>query len=172
MTEKILFAEKQKYNKWWIIIMIFGLVGLAIFAIVQQVVYEKPFGNNPMSNNGLYALFVFSILFTFLFWKFSLETRITESGVYVRFFPFHLKFQYYNWQTIRKAYLRKYDPISEYGGWGYRMGIFGKGRALNIAGDQGLQLEFTNGKKLLIGTEKSHEMQDVLQKMNLQNEHA
>lgn len=41
----------------------------------------------------------------------------------------------------------------DYGGWGIRYGR--KGKAFNVFGSRGLQLEFTNGKRLLIGSQKT-----------------
>ena len=69
------------------------------------------------------------------------------------------------WEEIKKVYVRNYDPISEYGGWGLKGGFFWnkeKGKCVNISGDIGLQIEFKNGKKLLIGTQKKEEATSVL----------
>ena len=54
------------------------------------------------------------------------------------------------------VYTRTYSPMREYGGWGIRFGKSGK--AYNIKGDEGLQLVFKNGKRLLIGSQKSQEL--------------
>jgi len=56
--------------------------------------------------------------------------------------------------------VRKYKPLLEYGGYGIRG--FGNNRALNISGNTGLQLVFKDGRKLLIGTKKGHEMIEML----------
>jgi len=45
------------------------------------------------------------------------------------------------------------------------LGLFGKGRALNMSGNMGLQLELKDGKKLLIGTQKFEELEQLLQKI-------
>jgi len=58
--------------------------------------------------------------------------------------------------------LRGYSPISEYGGWGMRYSLSGKGRALNVSGRTGVQLVFKDGKKLLIGTQKADDIMQVL----------
>jgi hypothetical protein len=63
---------------------------------------------------------------------------------------------------LTKSYVRQYSPIAEYGGWGLRLGLFGKGQAYNVSGDKGLQLEFTTGQRLLIGTNKPEELNTVL----------
>jgi hypothetical protein len=67
-----------------------------------------------------------------------------------------------------KCYVRKYNAIAEYGGWGWRLGLFGKGTAYNISGNEGLQLEFINGKKLLIGTQKLEALSGIVEKYFLQ----
>jgi hypothetical protein len=66
---------------------------------------------------------------------------------------------------LTKSYVRQYSAITEYGGWGLRLGLFGKGQAYNVSGDKGIQLEFTNNKKLLIGTNKAEELTAVLKKI-------
>ncbi|MBQ4803289.1 hypothetical protein J8L88_10555 [Aquimarina sp. MMG015] len=76
-----------------------------------------------------------------------------------------MKFIQYDWGSIKQLYIRKYDPIYEYGGWGIRMNIRGKGKAFNISGNIGLQLEFLNNKKLLIGTNKPEKLSEALKKI-------
>ncbi len=87
---------------------------------------------------------------------------IKTDGIYVKFFPFHMSFRHYPWDQIHKSYVRKYNPILEYGGWGLR-GL-GKNRALNVSGNQGLQLELEGNKRLLIGTRKPDELNNIIHK--------
>ncbi|APZ48188.1 hypothetical protein BW723_16255 [Polaribacter reichenbachii] len=83
--------------------------------------------------------------------------------MYYQFFPFHLKLKLIAWQDISKAYVRNYSPISDYGGWGLKGGwSSAKGKAINVSGDVGIQLELKTGKKLLIGTNKESEAKRVL----------
>lgn len=93
-----------------------------------------------------------------------LTTRISSEGIFVKLFPFHLTFRYYPWKMISKTEVRQYSPIKEFGGWGYRWG-FG-GTAMNISGNMGLQLELTDGKKLLIGTQRPDDLRAVLNRLN------
>ena len=66
---------------------------------------------------------------------------------------------------LTKSFVRQYSPLTEYGGWGLRLGLFGKGTAYNVSGNKGLQLEFTDKKKLLIGTNKPDELSETLNKI-------
>lgn len=123
----------------------------------------QPFGDKPMNNTGLLISTAFTILLTYMFFSFRLQTLIKTDGIYVRFFPLHLRFKHYSWNSISKAYIRQYAPIKEYGGWGLRSGNMGT--AFNVSGNQGLQLEFTSNKKILIGTGNPDELKKVLQQM-------
>lgn len=165
MEETNLFSETQKFKQWWIWLILIGINGLFLYSIYQQVICGKPFGTNPASNAGLFLSLGVSLTFSILFSFIQLETRIKNDGIYVKFFPFQVSYKRYTWDQLTKCYIRQYNPIGEYGGWGFRMGLFGKGRAFNVSGDMGLQLEFTNNRKLLIGTAKPAELLDVLTRM-------
>ena len=96
---------------------------------------------------------------------FKLSTRIDEYGIHYKFFPFHLSFKTIKWSSITNAFIRNYDPIGEYGGWGLKGGALwnsSKGKAINVSGDLGNQLELKDGKKLLIGTQKKFEAENII----------
>lgn len=162
MSNEVLFTERQKFKQWGLWLILLSINGLFLYGIYKQVIGGQSFGNRPMSNSGLLITTGLTILLTVLFINFRLDTMIKKDGIYVRFFPIHLKFKYYSWDTLTKSFVRRYSPIKEYGGWGLRFGLSGKGTAFNVSGDQGLQLEFTNHKKLLIGTNKPLELTEAL----------
>lgn len=165
MSKEILFTEKQKFNQWWVWLILLAINGLFLYGVFRQVVGGQQFGTNPMSNTGLLIATGLTIALTILLLNFRLDTIIKKDGIYVRFFPLHLKFKHYNWSKLSKSFVRKYSPITEYGGWGLRLGIFGKGTAYNVSGNRGLQLVFTDNKKLLIGTHKPDELTETLKKI-------
>ncbi|MBJ2175825.1 hypothetical protein JBL43_16340 [Aureibaculum sp. A20] len=67
------------------------------------------------------------------------------------------------WNDISKVYVRKYNAITEYGGWGFRGYIFKTGgKAFNVMGNKGIQIVLKNGKKMLIGTQKEVEAERIL----------
>ncbi|HRG67359.1 MAG: hypothetical protein JNL65_09655 [Saprospiraceae bacterium] len=159
------FKEKQKFTQWWFWLLIIGITCLFLFGLYQQLILKIPFGDNPTSDSTLVLISLIPILIIILFLISKLETEINELGVSYKFYPFHLSKKTIPWESIDKAYIRKYNPITEYGGWGFRLGLFGKGRALNMSGNMGLQLELKDGKKLLIGTQKFEELEQLLQKI-------
>jgi hypothetical protein len=165
MDNEILFTESQKFKQWWLWMILLGINGLFLFGVYKQVIGGQQFGDKPISNTGLLITTGLTLLLTFLFINFRLDTIIKKDGIYVRFFPFHMTFKHYNWNSLTKSFVRQYSAISEYGGWGLRLGLFGKGAAYNVSGNKGLQLEFNNNKKLLIGTNKPDELTEALNKI-------
>lgn len=160
METRALFTEKQRFNQWWIWVILIGINGIMIYGLIQQIVFKKPFGDNPASDSGIiFGAFMCSLILA-VFLSFSLETRIYKGGIAVRFFPLQLKTRYFAFDDIASMEIREYKPIMEYGGWGIRG--FGSNRALNVRGKIGLQLLFKNGQKLLIGTQKGEELEKIL----------
>lgn len=151
MKTTIRFTETQRFKQWWLWLLLIGLSAGTIFSLIYQIMYKQPIGNNPMSDTGLVITSALIILLNALFFAFKLETRMDEDGIHVRFFPFHIKYRTYRWSDVAECKTRQYSPIGEYGGWGLRG--WGDNRALNVSGNQGIQITFKNGNKLLIGTQ-------------------
>jgi len=166
MNDEILFSERQQFRQWWIWLRLLGINGFFLFGVFQQVFGGRQFSDRPISNAGLLFSLGLSLLLTALFFNLRLETQIKKEGIYFRFFPFHLSFKEYPWDKISKLFVRQYNSIGEYGGWGLRLGLFGKGKAYNVSGNKGLQIVFTDNKKLLIGTKKPDELSDTLKKLS------
>ena len=166
MESETLFSENQRFSQWWLWLLLIGINSITLYGVIQQVIFGKPYGDRPGSDAELLIVAAITGLILVLFIVLKLETRITKDGVYARFRPFHQAFKYYSWASLSKSYVRKYSAIMEYGGWGLRFGFAGKGSALNVSGNKGLQLVTIEGKKLLIGTRKPEEITETLKKLN------
>lgn len=147
------YKEKQNFRQWWIWIVFVGLLVAAVVDYTTQSTTSDSFG----SYFGLTILFLMALLM----WFTKLETKINEKGIYIRFFPFIIKWKQFYWENITKAYIREYKPIKEYGGWGIK-GFSTRNVAYNISGNKGLQLEMKNGKKVLIGTKNQDKLLNYL----------
>lgn len=163
MNNETLFTEKQKFTQWWLWVILIGLNGIFIYAIFKQVIGGQPFGDKPSSNESILFLAGLFFLITIFFFSIRLNTIIKKNGIYLRLAPFHRQFKHYTWDSLAKLYVREYAPLREYGGWGIRFGR--NGTAYNISGNKGLQLEFKDNKKILIGTNKPEELAEVLSKI-------
>ncbi len=152
-----IFKEEQRFTQTWLIIIIVISLIVTLAIILKEI--------DKLTTSEIIISIGTIILASGLILLFKLTTRIDEKGIHYKFFPFHLKFKTVFWNDIENAYVRTYNAISEYGGWGIRGGTLwykAKGKAINISGNIGIQLELKDGKKLLIGTNKKEQAQDVL----------
>lgn len=156
------FKEEQQFTQLWLLV----LLALCLIVPVTLIIKEYTQQNSTMSSTEfIFVLLGIVASFAFIF-IFKLTTRIDEYGIHYQFFPFHFSLKKIAWSEINKAYIRTYDPIGEYGGWGFKSDLLWnrkKGTAINISGTIGIQLELKNGKKLLIGTKKEREAKHVLE---------
>jgi hypothetical protein len=153
------FYEMQKFRQWWIWLLLILIGSLFILAFFIQVINGQDFGNNPMSDWGIITG---CILYSFFIWFFvilKLETTIHPAGIGYRFFPFHRKVRSICWEEIQNIYVRQYSPLGEFGGWGLR------GGAYNVSGNMGIQIEFKNGKTLLLGTRKPEQARNAIHEL-------
>ncbi len=171
--EKVLFREEQKYRQPWVwLIIVPAVAGALIYftwGINQQVIHDKPFGENPLPDAGLIIVAAFSILITvgltILFYTMKMVTEIRSSGIYFRYPPLMRKFKFISRDAIESYQVRNYKPIKEYGGYGIRVKLKSSGTAYNVRGKIGLQLVLKNGDKILLGTQRKEAIGLAMSKM-------
>ncbi len=162
---RIYFEEiqPQKGNLAFMILLALTVIGFSSLYF---------FGNNDEEDAraliyvGTGLSLVFIILF-FVFRKMRLETAITQSGIYFRYPPFQNKFHKISLSEIRNWEVREYNPVKEYGGWGFKKQ--GKPRNKNtgymISGKTALFLNLKNGHEILIGTQRKDAMIYAMRKI-------
>lgn len=99
-----------------------------------------------------------------LLWFMQLETKINNQGIYYRYHGWHFSMRHIPWDQIDVCYTRQYSPMWEYGGWGIRW-RWGKGRAFNVAGNQGLQVVLRDGSRILFGTQAPELIEQALKEL-------
>ena len=143
------------------------MVGIFVYLTVSQLILQRPVGTHPAPDYLLVLFLLIPIGLIVLFYFTRLETEIRRDGIYFRFPPFIRKTRIYRLEDIKQCYVRKYNPIMEYGGWGYRMAGKKSGTAFNVSGNMGVQIELKNGKKILLGTKKPDEIREALKKAGI-----
>ena len=137
------------------------VTGMAWYGFIQQIVLKKPFGSNPAPDAVMIMIWaIFGVLFPFLFYSLRLITEVRYDGLYIRFFPLQFHKHKISLGEIKKYEIRTYSALKEYGGYGIRYGKNGK--AYNVSGNRGVQLEFQDGKRLLIGSQRPEELVSAL----------
>lgn len=155
-----LFEEVQRFSQWvvWAILII--VFAVSFIGMIIEILQKDSISISDIFPICFFVLIFFSIFALLFFTK--LHTEICKTGITTKFLPLQ-KRKTYLWSEIRNIYVRKYSPIKEFGGFGLRGTK--KNRALNTYGNWGLQLEFKDGKKLLIGTQQPDQIELVLKKM-------
>jgi hypothetical protein len=155
MYKESSFFEIQKFTQWYIWLLI--LLPVAAFVVAFLLSPNASYQETEW-RVGAVAIFLAIVLFG----SFKLTTKVNSKGVFVQFFPIHFKEKAFLWKDIKSTEVKTYAPIIDFGGWGVRYSITGKGMAYNVSGDKGLQLELNSGKKVLIGTQKPDELSQYI----------
>ncbi|HNS17448.1 MAG TPA: hypothetical protein PKH94_10065 [Bacteroidales bacterium] len=160
------FKETQRFRQPWVWLIV--LLTAAIIAFFFVTMFAQDGSTTAEDKAPVFILILIPLILIgscALLLITKLETEIRRDGIHYRFPPFINRTRIQRWEDIKEYRVRKYSPIGEYGGWGYRMGGKKAGVAYNISGNMGLQLELKNGKKILLGTRKPTELEDVLKKV-------
>jgi hypothetical protein len=149
---EILFEERQKFNQWWLWVILLVLPLLSII---------------PFNSDGInYNYVLISIAIPLIFYFFELRTFVTKEGLHYQFFPFHFKKHLIKLDEIEKIEALQYKPLGDYGGWGIRYGF--KGKAYNISGNKGVKVHLTNKRNILFGSQKHNGLAQTLKKIKKQ----
>ena len=162
MTDKnseILFEEVQSRTSRQTVGFFITVSVIVFAALVINIMLQKGIA----TSFTYFLITILTILIVLnLILPSNLTTQIRRDGIYVRFSPFRPSFTKFAWNDIEDVYLRNYDAVSEYFGWGYRLGPNGIGYI--VGGNVGIQIILKNGNKVLITTQRPQEVKDVLQK--------
>ena len=152
-----MFSEQQRFRQWWLWSLILIAPGISVWAVIQQVVIGFPFGDNPAPDYLLMTLLIVvgGGLPLFMYTA-GLDTEVGDSGLYLRFRPFHFRRLRFDFSSIVIVEPHTYSPLKDYGGWGIRYG--GNGKAYNVSGNKGVLLKFEDGRTLLIGSQRHEEL--------------
>ena len=152
----MLFQERQRFNQWWIWLLLIGITLIPVYGIYRQILKGHAFGDQPMSDWGLIVFLLFMLLFDLFFYLMQLRTQIDSTAIHFRFFPFLRRA--FRWSDIAAAQVIDYGFV---GGWGIRLATR-YGTVYNVRGSKGLLLKFKNGKQICIGTQKEEALKKVI----------
>lgn len=151
-------AQKLPPFLWWILL---PSTALMTYGFYQQLILERPFGSQPMSDTWMVLVWlIFGVALPIFLYVLELRTEVRDDGIHARFYPLPA-FKPIGYDQIARSYVRQYRPIMEYGGWGLRFSR--NGTAYNMRGTEGVQLELETGKKVLIGSQDAAGLQRAIE---------
>jgi len=156
-----LFHEEQRFTQWWVWLIILVGIAPAWYIWWKQVVLREASGSDPTSEWTAWIVWLGAgVLLPVFLASMRLVTQVRHDGIYLRFIPFHWRWVRIEPERIKGVQARTYNPLLEYGGCGIRYGA--RGKAYTISGNRGVELEFANGRTLLIGSQRAEELASVI----------
>ena len=162
MKGKLIFEETQTFPgtfPWYLV------VSVCLLIITGSSVAFMMGANEPESVIALLSAIVGIGVVLIILSTSKLIVSMDEQAIYYRYPPFINSEKTLRREDIQEIFIRKYKPIWEYGGHGYRYRMR-SGRALTITGNIGLQMILSNGKKILLGTQKKELLEAALKRLN------
>lgn len=151
------YREVQRLSQLWVWLLVVAGSAFAWYAFVYQVIVGSEVGNRRAPDWLVVIIWLLVGLgLPLLICSSRLVVEVRGDGLYFRYYPFHRRFHRIAFEEIAKVEARTYRPILEYGGWGIRWGRGGK--AYNVSGKRGVQLELTNGSRILFGSQRADEL--------------
>ncbi len=161
MAPGIFFEETQPFRQRGMEFLLLVVNTFLVLAYIAAVFFTG--APREETHYGLLACIALSAIATLVMKNTKLITQITAEGIQVRFSPVQRHFVLYRWEDVEQAFIRTYNPVTEYGGWGLRLGP--SGSAYIAAGNVGLQLVLRDNFKILIGTGQGNALAEVLQRL-------
>ncbi len=157
MNQSLKYNELQRRLPLWVYVILSGLNISYIYSFVYMP--EQWFVDGVIKTDLIISL-ALMFLVNVLAFVVRLEIMVSNDDIRYRFWPFHLAYRIISKNDIKKCYVRRYNPVFEFGGWGIRG--WKNNRAYSLSGRFGLQLELNTGRKILLGTRNPEALRSFL----------
>ena len=178
-NRSIFFEIQKQYGAIvWIVLAGIAAVSFSIMLVFydQWEGIQKEFSKNQLLLIGGLISALFIGLY-YLFLNMRMETKVDCEGISFRYPPFMNKFQLIRFDEIENLEVCEYNPIKDYGGWGYRKPAHYTHKQLKalkykrpqhfaytIKGKTGLRIKFKSQKIILLGTQRKEALEYELKK--------
>ena len=167
MQGDILFLEIQKFTQTWIWVL---LSAATVVTVVSQYVSLRrlPATGSALKRRVLLVLPLCLLTGVWALMLMSrLETKVRPDGLFVRFVPFQFRQQQIDLKDVTSVQAVQVSPVTMYGGWGMRFGA--GGRAYLVSGNDGVRIDYRDGRHLFIGSAKAEQLQKAIETIHPSN---
>lgn len=154
------YKEQQSFRYTWGYWICLTIALFFVYGCWQQLILQQPYGDKPAPDLLLVLLTLLLLSLVTVLHFSSLQLRLEQDSLAVRFTPFFWRWRQHQWHEIQSCEVVTYSPLAEYGGWGIRGSK--RNRCYNVSGNQGLRIRLKNGASLLIGTQQAQPIQSWL----------
>lgn len=167
----VLFHEEQRFRQFWLWILLLSVSVICTIAVtVAMFELAKRYGGIfAVTGEDRWAFLGFLVGFTgalgvpLLFYFLRLTTTVRPDGLFIQFFLPHLHPRRISLDNVVSVKAVTYHPIAQYGGWGIR--YTWKGKAYNVSGNRGVRIDYSNGRHLLIGSQRPEELASAIRRI-------
>lgn len=153
------YNESQSYKGTWVIYLLL-MIEIPSFIFAAVLAFNSGKSNaESMMGIGIMLLIMVGVFVGLL--SFRLKLRIDDKGVHYNFPPLINKLRTIPKSNIQEIKVIKYNPISDFGGWGLKGNSTTK--AYSIIGNMGLLIDLGEKKKIMIGIQKDKELKAFLE---------
>lgn len=157
---KKLFTEEQKFRQWWFWLLLTGIFLLVVIGNYNMLISQDR--NHPQFERGVaIATIIIPILNLLFFYIYSLQTVITEEGIYYRWRPFRKKYTVIRWSNLHKVTVK--DRLLRGLGAKYQLGY---GWTHKVNGKKGVEIE-SGGNRVWLGTQRLEAFLYALEKAGI-----
>ena len=155
--EHATFREVQRFRQPLLLLVIAAVAAPFWYLVVAHFVFGAAV---EASGELVVVVWVLAgVLLPALLVAARLVTEVAPRGLRLRFPPFVTR--EVPFAEIRRVQPPTYRPLREYGGWGIRWGRGGK-RAYNVSGREGVEVELTDGRTVIVGSQRPDELAEAI----------
>jgi hypothetical protein len=163
MNQQPLYQEVQQFRSIWLIALIGGISLLGWVGFIQQIILGEPFGDKPAPDVFIWIIWILiGIGVPAYFWRTRLVVDVYDDHIHIQ----HISLirRDIAMSDIQSAEAIKYNPIRDYGGWGYRRLLGKNSVAYNVSGNEGVRLTLRGaGHDILIGSQHAAELASAIE---------
>jgi hypothetical protein len=150
---KPLFCEKQRFRQTRVRVLTAIPPMAMLLLAIWQVGLGHPWGKEPMSNGSVIGWTIFLFCFYVLLNTAKLVTEVRPGELNIRLLGRRYTIAL---RGVTSTRVVTFDAVRDWGGYGRRSNS--RGRAYIAGGNRGVELEFTIGGVVLIGSERPDEL--------------
>ncbi|OCW96164.1 hypothetical protein [Alishewanella sp. HH-ZS] len=164
------YQEQQSFRYTWSYWLCLAITLFFIYGSWQQLILQQHFGDKPAPDLLLIILTLLLLSFLVILHFSSLQLRLEQDSLAVRFTPFFWRWRKHLWHEIQNCNVVTYQPLGDYGGWGIRGTTHN--RCYNVSGKKGLLIRFKNGASLMIGIQQENELKAWLTRWSVASDNT
>jgi hypothetical protein len=163
MNPRPVYREVQQFRAWWLIALIALIALTGWVGFIQQIILGEDFGDKPVPDVVIWIIWILiGIGVPIYFWRTRMIVEVYDDHIHIQHISIIRRDIAMN--DIQSAEAVKYNPIRDYGGWGYRWWLGKNSVAYNVSGNEGVRLILRGaGRDILIGSQHAAELASAIQ---------